>query len=39
MVGAGIGTSLLNGLIRFDLSKGIDPWNEVRFDLAFRAPR
>ncbi len=39
MVGAGIGVSLLNGLIRFDLSKGINPWNEVRFDLAFRAPR
>ena len=39
IVGAGIGLSLINGLIRFNLSKGIDPWNEVRFDLAFRAPR
>jgi len=39
MVGAGVGLSVLNGLIRFNLSKGLRPVSEVRFDLLFRAPR
>ncbi len=39
MVGAGAGMSLLNGLVRFNFSKGIRPSAAVRFDLAFRAPR
>jgi hypothetical protein len=39
LVGAGVGLSLLNGLIRFSLAKGLNPSTDVRFDLAFRAPR
>jgi hypothetical protein len=39
MVGVGFGLSVLNGVIRLDLSKGIRPSTEVRFDLAFRAHR
>ncbi len=39
MVGAGLGLSLLGGLVRFNLSKGLRPVGEVRFDLLFRAPR
>jgi hypothetical protein len=39
IVGAGLGVSLLNGLIRLDLSKGLRPSSEVRLDLAFRAHR
>ncbi len=39
LVGAGIGVSLLNGLIRFDLSKGLRPESALRFELAFRAHR
>jgi hypothetical protein len=39
MVGAGAGMSLLNGLLRFNFSKGIRPSAAVRFDLAFRASR
>jgi hypothetical protein len=39
MVGAGVGLSVLNGLIRFNLAKGLRPASEVRFDLLFRAPR
>jgi hemolysin activation/secretion protein len=38
-IGAGAGVSLLNGLIRFNLSKGIRPDRSLRFDLLFRAPR
>jgi len=38
-IGAGAGVSLLNGLIRFNLSKGIQPDRSLRFDLLFRAPR
>jgi hypothetical protein len=39
LVGAGIGLSLLDGLVRFNLSKGLRPTRDVRFDLLFRAPR
>jgi len=39
MVGAGAGLSLVNGLLRFNLSKGVRPSNGVRFDLAFSAAR
>jgi hypothetical protein len=39
IVGAGLGVSLLNGLIRLDLSKGLRPSSDVRLDLAFRAHR
>jgi hypothetical protein len=44
MVGAGAGISLVNGLLRFNLSKGLRPSTEnflsgIRFDLAFSAAR
>jgi len=39
LIGGGVGLSLLNGMIRFSLSKGFHPANDVRFDLVFRAPR
>ncbi|MGD2134816.1 MAG: hypothetical protein PVF27_01600 [Gemmatimonadales bacterium] len=39
LVGVGIGLSLLNGLVRFNLAKGIRPSGDLRFDLLFRAPR
>jgi hypothetical protein len=39
LIGTGVGLSLLNGLIRFNLSKGLRPDNSLRFDLLFRAPR
>ena len=39
MIGAGAGLSLVNGLLRFNLSKGLRPSNGVRFDLAFSAAR
>jgi hypothetical protein len=39
LIGTGVGLSLLNGLMRFNLSKGIRPDRSVRFDLLFRAPR
>jgi hypothetical protein len=39
LVGTGLGLSLLNGLIRFNLSKGVRPETDLRFDLLFRAPR
>ncbi len=39
LMGVGLGLSLVNGLIRFSLSKGVRPTNSVRFDLAFSAPR
>jgi len=38
-IGAGAGVSMLNGLMRFNLSKGIRPDRALRFDLLFRAPR
>ncbi len=39
LIGTGVGLSLLNGLIRFNLSKGLRPDEALRFDLLFRAPR
>ncbi len=40
LVGAGVGVSLINGLVRFSLSKGFaNPSTDLRFDLAFSAPR
>lgn len=39
MVGLGVGMSLLNGLLRFDLSQGVRPHSELRFDLAFKPHR
>jgi hypothetical protein len=39
LVGGGVGLSLINGLIRFDLSTGLRPTNGARFDLAFSAAR
>jgi hemolysin activation/secretion protein len=39
LIGLGAGVSLLNGLMRFNLSKGIQPERSLRFDLLFRAPR
>ncbi len=39
LIGGGAGLSLLNGMIRFSLSKGFRPATNVRFDLVFRAPR
>ena len=39
LVGVGLGLSFLNGLVRFNLAKGIRPSQGLRFDLHFRAPR
>ena len=39
LVGVGAGVSLLNGLIRANISKGVHPDGEFRFDLLFRAYR
>jgi len=39
MMGVGAGLSLVNGLLRFNFSKGIRPSNGIRFDLAFSAAR
>ncbi|NIM48829.1 MAG: hypothetical protein GTN62_03480 [Gemmatimonadales bacterium] len=39
LVGVGGGVSFLNGLVRLNLSKGLRPSTDVRFDLMFRAPR
>jgi hypothetical protein len=39
LVGTGVGLSLLNGLVRFNLAKGIRPDGSLRFDLLFRAAR
>jgi len=39
LIGGGIGISLVNGLLRFNLSKGFNPVTAVRFDLAFAAAR
>jgi hypothetical protein len=38
MAGFGIGISLLSGIIRFDLAKGINPSRPIRFDLLFQIP-
>jgi hypothetical protein len=39
LIGGGVGISFLNGWFRASLSKGFRPATNVRFDLAFRAPR
>jgi hypothetical protein len=39
LVGVGGGLSILRGLIRFNVSAGVRPKTEARFDLMFRAPR
>ena len=39
LIGIGGGVSLLEGFIRLNLSKGLEPDRELRFDLLFRAPR
>lgn len=39
LVGAGAGLSFLNGWFRLDVSKGLRPARDVRFDLRFAAPR
>jgi hemolysin activation/secretion protein len=39
LVGAGIGASLLRGLIRFDLSQPLTQGNKLRFDIVFTAAR
>jgi hypothetical protein len=39
LIGTGVGLSILNGLVRFNLSKGVRPDGDIRFDLLFRAPR
>ena len=39
LIGVGAGISLLNGFIRFNLAKGVNPTTDVRLDLLFRAPR
>ena len=35
--GAGVGVSLLDGMVRFDLSRGIAPRQDVRFDMYLEA--
>jgi hypothetical protein len=37
LAGAGVGASFMDGLIRFDVSKGIHPGKEVRVDLYLEA--
>jgi hypothetical protein len=39
LIGVGGGVSLLNGLLRFNVAKGVRPTSDIRFDLLFRAPR
>ena len=39
LIGGGIGLSLLNGMVRLNLSQGFRPTTNVRFDLVFRAAR
>ncbi len=39
LVGIGAGLSVLNGFMRLDISKGVRPSTDLRFDLMFRAPR
>jgi hypothetical protein len=37
LVGVGAGLSVLAGLLRFDVSRGLSPTTELRFDMGFRA--
>jgi hemolysin activation/secretion protein len=39
LMGVGAGLSLVNGMMRFNLSKGLRPSTGIRFDLAFSAAR
>lgn len=39
LVGIGAGLSILHGLVRLNLAKGLNPGTDVRFDLFFNAPR
>lgn len=39
LVGMGGGVSFLNGVVRLNLSKGLNPAADLRFDLLFQAPR
>ncbi len=39
LVGVGAGLSALNGFVRLNISKGVRPATDVRFDLMFRANR
>jgi hypothetical protein len=39
LVGVGGGLSFLNGVVRLNLSKGLNPGTDLRFDLLFQAPR
>lgn len=39
LVGVGLGFSALRGVLRLDLSAGLRPDQQVRFDLRFNAPR
>lgn len=39
LASVGGGVSLLSGMIRFNLAKGLSPKSGLRFDLLFRAPR
>jgi hemolysin activation/secretion protein len=39
LVGVGGGLSILGGLVRFNVAKGVSPGTDVRFDLLLRAPR
>lgn len=39
LVGVGAGLSVLHGLVRFNLAKGVNPGTDVRFDLLVSAPR
>jgi len=39
LVGAGLGVALIGGLLRFDLSKGLNPEGPLRFDITTRLPR
>jgi hypothetical protein len=39
LVSVGAGISVLGGIVRLNLAKGVNPGTDVRFDLLFRAPR
>jgi hypothetical protein len=39
LIGVGGGVSLLQGFMRLNLSKGLEPDRDLRLDLLFRAPR
>ncbi len=39
LIGVGGGLSILQGFVRLNLSKGLEPDRDLRLDLLFRAPR